>query len=669
MTLGNLVNPVFIASILVFSIAGLGIIIQDVSADHGEEPGITKAVVNGSNTLSFRDIANTAPQTSTLTLDMSQAKQGLVTINLEELDANLDSTAIDLVIATANSTTSGPVKANVTLTETGIATGIFSGTLFLSTTESIDDTLQVSNGDSITASHEEESQSVGRLHADLEIIHQGNVKITDVLLDFVSLGFNTDFVPVTHSIKIASIDGAKIDSSAGNAHVITISYANVDLLGIEPSLLSMYYKPGPFEDPAFPGFLIEVGWDEIRDPDLSPGSHNAGAKTITSDVANSEFGIVKGKQIFGPEFGTFCCPTDAEFMLAFKTGSIGGGGGGGLVRPGFVVNALAGASVISSFFGKGGAGSELCACSSSSAGPSKPTVTSGTVSILSDESIGFVQQGVTSDSDSDSTFNSLDSTQNIGIGEARTFQYNVYENTGADNIIHATMYFFDAQIMDSNKRIDVSKSETYIMYEKGKPVKVVDPYGYFEKAGFEISAIDTFNSALKYEVTFGKIMPESHIVLRTWDSQRWSTDTLYENAIVVSENSIADNDTPSTDKDPLTQSEFEASPFLDTQYEGQLTKEETTTKTGFPGIPQWVKNNAMWWHEKQIDDEDFVAGIQYMINEEIITIPETTITSSTAEGIPQWVSNVAGYWSNDQIPDDQFIQAMQWLISNGVMEV
>jgi len=95
----------------------------------------------------------------------------------------------------------------------------------------------------------------------------------------------------------------------------------------------------------------------------------------------------------------------------------------------------------------------------------------------------------------------------------------------------------------------------------------------------------------------------------------------------------------------------------------------TITKTSFPGIPLWVKNNAMWWHEKQIDDEDFVAGIQYMINEELITIHKTEIKSSTTEEIPQWISNVAGYWSNDQIPDDQFVQAMQWLVSNGVMEV
>ncbi len=126
MTLGNLVKPVFIASILVFSIAGLGIIIQEVIAEHGEDPGITKPVGVGSNTLDFRDITNKAPQTNVTTVDYSNVQNGFVTINLEELDANLDIQAIDMVNVTANSTTSGAAKAKVKLTETGINTGIFS---------------------------------------------------------------------------------------------------------------------------------------------------------------------------------------------------------------------------------------------------------------------------------------------------------------------------------------------------------------------------------------------------------------------------------------------------------------------------------------------------------------------------------------------------------------
>ncbi len=113
MTLDNFSKLVFVASILVFSIAGLGIIFHDVSAEHGEDPGITKTVIAGINTLDFRDITNTNPQTSSLTVDYSKAKNGIVTINLEELDANLDITAIDMVNATANSTTSGAAKAKM----------------------------------------------------------------------------------------------------------------------------------------------------------------------------------------------------------------------------------------------------------------------------------------------------------------------------------------------------------------------------------------------------------------------------------------------------------------------------------------------------------------------------------------------------------------------------
>ena len=30
-------------------------------------------------------------------------------------------------------------------------------------------------------------------------------------------------------------------------------------------------------------------------------------------------------------------------------------------------------------------------------------------------------------------------------------------------------------------------------------------------------------------------------------------------------------------------------------------------------IPEWVKNNADWWSQGLISDDDFVKGIQYLI--------------------------------------------------------
>ena len=37
-------------------------------------------------------------------------------------------------------------------------------------------------------------------------------------------------------------------------------------------------------------------------------------------------------------------------------------------------------------------------------------------------------------------------------------------------------------------------------------------------------------------------------------------------------------------------------------------------------IPTWIKNNAGWWSDGQIDDEAFVQGIQYLITNGILQI-------------------------------------------------
>ena len=37
-------------------------------------------------------------------------------------------------------------------------------------------------------------------------------------------------------------------------------------------------------------------------------------------------------------------------------------------------------------------------------------------------------------------------------------------------------------------------------------------------------------------------------------------------------------------------------------------------------IPAWIKNNAGWWADGQIDDNSFVSGIQYLIKVGIIIV-------------------------------------------------
>ena len=37
-------------------------------------------------------------------------------------------------------------------------------------------------------------------------------------------------------------------------------------------------------------------------------------------------------------------------------------------------------------------------------------------------------------------------------------------------------------------------------------------------------------------------------------------------------------------------------------------------------VPAWVKNNAMWWSEGQLTDDDFLIGIKYLLEKGIIQV-------------------------------------------------
>ena len=45
-------------------------------------------------------------------------------------------------------------------------------------------------------------------------------------------------------------------------------------------------------------------------------------------------------------------------------------------------------------------------------------------------------------------------------------------------------------------------------------------------------------------------------------------------------------------------------------------------------IPSWVKSNAGYWADGSIDDATFVNALQFLIAEQIITVPETETAES-----------------------------------------
>ncbi len=88
-------------------------------------------------------------------------------------------------------------------------------------------------------------------------------------------------------------------------------------------------------------------------------------------------------------------------------------------------------------------------------------------------------------------------------------------------------------------------------------------------------------------------------------------------------------------------------------------------------IPSWIKNNANWWSHGQVGDSDFVKGIQYMIQQGIMQIPaqQSSSTASETQQIP--VSCICFYpwWANGQISDDDFVKGIQYLVQEQIIKV
>ena len=86
-------------------------------------------------------------------------------------------------------------------------------------------------------------------------------------------------------------------------------------------------------------------------------------------------------------------------------------------------------------------------------------------------------------------------------------------------------------------------------------------------------------------------------------------------------------------------------------------------------IPYWVKNNAGWWSKDKVSDDEFISGIEYLINKKIINIEAQNNNQDSLNAIPSWVKNSAGWWSKNSISDGEFISGIKYLIENNIIKV
>ena len=104
-------------------------------------------------------------------------------------------------------------------------------------------------------------------------------------------------------------------------------------------------------------------------------------------------------------------------------------------------------------------------------------------------------------------------------------------------------------------------------------------------------------------------------------------------------------------------------------------------------IPDWIKNIAGWWANGEISENEFVNGIEYLINNNIISlvhVPCNFHNKLASEGlleeigaeydispelVPNWVKNNAKWWYEDLIENTDFINGIKYLVQVGIIKI
>ena len=90
-------------------------------------------------------------------------------------------------------------------------------------------------------------------------------------------------------------------------------------------------------------------------------------------------------------------------------------------------------------------------------------------------------------------------------------------------------------------------------------------------------------------------------------------------------------------------------------------------------IPGWVKNNADWWSQGIISDKEFATSLGFLVKEKIIQVESVQVDSegsiqiSDDVAIPDWIRNNAKWWASGAISDNDFKSGVQFMIQEEII--
>jgi YVTN family beta-propeller protein len=203
----------------------------------------------------------------------------------------------------------------------------------------------------------------------------------------------------------------------------------------------------------------------------------------------------------------------------------------------------------------------------------------------------------------------------------------MYESAGPSDIEHVALY---TNLQGINP--DISNLVNSIIYENGQPLQITDPNKIFKSANVTTSQVDN-KLQLSLDITFAKPMPKSDIVIRAWDTKKYSSDIIILNALQVTQqnNDTIKDSTPTQTKqssvinlnNSTTNSEDHLMDAIK-QWGGytstSISDSQLLDNIGIKGqhIPSWVLKTTKWVVSGDVSEQEFENAITYLYNINII---------------------------------------------------
>ena len=103
-------------------------------------------------------------------------------------------------------------------------------------------------------------------------------------------------------------------------------------------------------------------------------------------------------------------------------------------------------------------------------------------------------------------------------------------------------------------------------------------------------------------------------------------------------------------------------------FDSQFPEQTIYSVLGFSThIPDWIKTYAQNWAAGEISDQEFIMGLDFMLQNNIIVISNFNYEYSSIDDVPSWFRNTAHWWSIDLISQQEFINSIKYLIQENII--